>query len=953
MFTWTNHSEEIRFAFEENGTRIPVLRWAQAAPSQQLPAAAAILGLIEAGNAQDIGDVAIVPHIHVAEFDARVASILRLPDAAPFILDIRHNSTIDRPEFQCRWVRQNGQPILGPRRTGCILQVGNREYRLSAEHFRLADGTDRFNETPADDLQARLVKYGNFRASLPAEAQQAIQSTGYLVSTRVAHARAFSLSVSATADGFIFEPVLFSGSENKTEPDANPSPLLPPEYQKTFAIQRFAQQSDCQPRYALSNGWYVVLEPQLQRALSVVRRIQRADKETRRTFVRNPRAALREALGDDCDEDVIESLFVETPDFISQRVLDVGVRQPVAIPWVVQARDPWLPPESFGLLIDGERLTLKREDLPVIQEKLDAAMSAGQSTFEHAGKQIPANADARNALDVLAKQGETVQEDGAKTATLPSLPKGNERDVLLIVDNFLEVGFASKSTPREPVLEMGIPCGLRTTPKRHQVCGIEWLQQAWRSGRTGVLLADDMGLGKTFQALAFLLWLKQNWREKEVPHRPILIVAPTGLLKNWEQEHKQHLESAGLGMALRAHGAGLRSLTIHGNMQPELDRSKLESADWILTTYETLRDHQLSFGSVHFSVIVLDEVQKTKTPGTLMTDAVKAMHADFVLAMTGTPIENRLADLWCIMDTVQPGWLGTLKEFSRTYEQNPDHDDLRSLRRRLDTPADPAPAIMLRRMKADHLEGLPEKKEHIERVVMPSVQAEEYLQAIQDARTVQGRGRMLEVLHRIRNVSLHPLMPDAADPESYIAQSARLIACFKILDNIQKSAQKALIFLESMEMQSALMVMIQNRYGLSEPPLLINGKVDGGRRQARVNAFQTEPGGFGVMVLSPRAGGVGLTLTAANHVIHLSRWWNPAVEDQCTDRVFRIGQQRAVHVYFPLAVHPDPSLSEHSFDLRLHRLLERKRELSRDLLIAPEDAENDAKQLFEETIIDS
>jgi len=169
------------------------------------------------------------------------------------------------------------------------------------------------------------------------------------------------------------------------------------------------------------------------------------------------------------------------------------------------------------------------------------------------------------------------------------------------------------------------------------------------------------------------------------------------------------------------------------------------------------------------------------------------------------------------------------------------------------------------------------------------------------------------------------------------------------LDKIARADEKSLIFVESLDMQPVLAALIQQRFGLDRPPLLISGKVSGPARQQRVNEFQQRGAGFDVIILSPRAGGVGLTLTAANHVIHLSRWWNPAVEDQCTDRVYRIGQKRDVHIYYPQAIHPDPDLREASFDLKLHALLARKRDLSREFLIPPV-VEGDAANLFGETV---
>jgi len=176
---------------------------------------------------------------------------------------------------------------------------------------------------------------------------------------------------------------------------------------------------------------------------------------------------------------------------------------------------------------------------------------------------------------------------------------------------------------------------------------------------------------------------------------------------------------------------------------------------------------------------------------------------------------------------------------------------------------------------------------------------------------------------------------------------AGLTLTFDILDNIAEQKAKALIFLESRQMQGILSEILQRRYRMPTPPLLINGRVSGEKRKTRVNLFQ-ERAGFDVMLLSPRAGGVGFTLTEANHVIHLSRWWNPAVEDQCTDRTYRIGQRRPVHVYYPMAVHP--SYRQHSFDLRLHELLQTKRTLSRTVLAPPTATGQDVESLFNTTI---
>jgi SNF2 family DNA or RNA helicase len=439
----------------------------------------------------------------------------------------------------------------------------------------------------------------------------------------------------------------------------------------------------------------------------------------------------------------------------------------------------------------------------------------------------------------------------------------------------------------------------------------------------------------------------------------MLIVAPIGLLRNWEAEHVMHMLQPGLGEVLVAYGPGIRRLkkSTLGELesgQSVLDRDQLQRADWILTSYETLRDYQISFGLIPFSVAVFDEAQKIKTPGTLMTEAAKAVNADFTITMTGTPVENRLADLWCIVDTSQPGVLGDLKSFSQNYEKNATAEALQELKNKIwhTSATETKPGLMLRRMKEDSLDALPNKYLHPIEQRMPEVQASAYAEVVQQALGAK-EAMILEILHRLRSISLHPFINQASEScsdDAYIQASARLAAAITILDQIHAKGEKALIFLESLDMQNSkeLPLIIKNRYRLPSIPLVINGTVAAPERQKRVERFQAGIG-FDVMILSPRAGGVGLTLTAANHVIHLSRWWNPAVEDQSTDRVYRIGQTREVHVYYPIAVHPQ--FGQHSFDHKLHGLIQRKRELSRSLLVPPAATADEAASLFRETVV--
>jgi SNF2 family DNA or RNA helicase len=330
-----------------------------------------------------------------------------------------------------------------------------------------------------------------------------------------------------------------------------------------------------------------------------------------------------------------------------------------------------------------------------------------------------------------------------------------------------------------------------------------------------------------------------------------------------------------------------------------------------------------------------------------MTSAAKALNADFALGMTGTPVENRLADLWCIADTCQPGALKDLKSFSQKFETGPTPETLKMLREHLwqqeELVGRGDPLMMLRRLKIEKLKGLPEKHEHVIKKEMPKRQLEAYRQAtaLNDLRGPQGT---LGLIQSLRQISLHPGLFDGKDFDP--PDSARFAAMLEVLDRVHKLGEKALVFIESLEIQTAnqLPLLLQRRYSLKQIPLVINGAVGTAERQKRVDSFQSGEGGFDLMLLSPKAGGVGLTLTAANHVIHLSRWWNPAVEDQCSDRAHRIGQNRDVHVYYPMAINPEHP--DQSFDLKLNELMVRKRDLSRSMLMPMEFSKEDYDQLI-------
>lgn len=911
-------------------------------------------GAVVAGD----GDSLLVSWESVAGLSAEELHQVGLPDVSPFMLEIVANGSIlDRDfDIQCGFL-EKGRRVLGVRREGAWLWVSDSEYVLPDPAFAIVEAIDAFNNESEGGLVSRMLRWGRIAEMLP---EEVTVNQEQLRSLRIVVASSFRLDPFINEDDEPdFDPVigrLVTRPAGPVEEERVFDPSLADARQAEFARQ-FRGLSNVKHRYAVGGGVYVVFTPDVEKVLASVRKAQTTSPGDRRDFLLNVsgylRGALEEAPGD-ADIDLDE---VFSDDGLSERVKGVGIWVEKPLPWIKRAAEPWLPPEALGLRIGSQIVPIQAEELPGLRTAILDALEAQVPTVPVTeGISIPADSTTLDAVDELLNRLQPVQppKKGEKRRKRDRLADSDQ--VLLIIDNLDEIRFASRERKhRKPGIAAAEP-SLRTTLLPHQAEGLTWLQQHWDAGNWGALLADDMGLGKTLLALAFLSCLETYAREQRLKPRPMLVVAPTGLLRNWQDEHAKHLSGRGLGVALEAHGRSLRRLRKGASAkrggelklgQPVLDTTVLRNADWVLTTYETLRDYQHSFGRVRWRAGVFDEAQKIKNPGVRVTEAALAMEMDFALLMTGTPVENRVADIWSLLDRAEPGSFGTLKDFSERYERGAD-SALEQLRRTLtQSERDEWPALMLRRLKEDHIEKLPEKRLHRVEVDMPPLQAEEYERVVLDR--AEGASS-LQALHRLRSISLHPRAPGKSDFEEYIQESARLSKTFEILEAIAEKQEKALLFVESRKMQDFLIVALRHRFPLSEDVLVINGAVSGGMRKARVDSFQ-ERTGFDAMILSPRAGGVGLTLTAANHVIHLSRWWNPAVEDQCTDRVFRIGQNRTVHVYLPLAKHP--RFNEYSFDLKLDNLMSRKRHLNREVLAATVATDRDVDDLYRSTMTDA
>ena len=943
---------------------IPVSEWT--ARAARLSGAGALIRLRDDGLAteSEAGRSLEVSWNGVAGLSSDELSCIGLPDAAPFALEVLASGAIYNSDFDIRYgFIANGRRVLGVKRQGAWLHVATQDFVLLDPLYTIAEAMDEFNRAEGADLEARMLGWGQIAEMLPSDAVV----DNHLRSLHIVVASAFALDPFVNEAGEPdFDPVVGRRETKVSKVEVEEQVFkrsLSDARQSQFA-RRFRGLSRVRHRYAAGGNVFVVLTPEVEKALGVVRRAQKGTAEERQEFLRNVSGYLRGAF-DEQGEEAFEIDEVFSDDGLSERVLGVGLWVEKAVPWIQLATEPWLPPEELGLRVGDRFVPLSVDELPGVLEDVRAAIKRGDQTVEAAdGAVIPADATTASALETLIHKTEPIRAgrpdldvDESPSEVPDSDSEAPESDrsnqVLLVIDNLEDLQFQRDREKRERRALSSAP-SLRSTLFPHQEEGLRWLQRHWNAGSSGALLADDMGLGKTLEALAFLSCLKNQAAADGSDGHPLLVVAPTGLLRNWQDEHRKHLGHSGLGQPMEAHGVGLRQLKadarVTGNELgsdpplPKLDIEKLQRAGWVLTTYETLRDYQHSFGRVRWRAAIFDEAQKIKNPSARVTDAALAMNVEFSILMTGTPVENRPADIWSILDRTEPGMFGTMKDFSTRYEAPGEKgaSALENLNRKLTSESD-APALMLRRLKEDHLSDLPDMQVHRHVVDMPRPQAERYEQAVLQHQ--QGES-ILRTLQRLRRISLHPFAPGESDIDQYIQESARLSLTIKILDEIKSRGEKALVFVESLAMQDFLIGGLRRHFGLPNDVLVINGSVSGGKRKARVDEFQ-ERTGFDVMILSPRAGGVGLTLTAANHVIHLSRWWNPAVEDQCTDRIFRIGQERTAYVYLPLARHP--RFGEFSFDLKLDSLLHRKRDMNRRVLAPTAASAEEVRGLYRST----
>jgi len=466
----------------------------------------------------------------------------------------------------------------------------------------------------------------------------------------------------------------------------------------------------------------------------------------------------------------------------------------------------------------------------------------------------------------------------------------------------------------EDALEVeGTPEGFVGTLRPYQERGVAWLALLERTG-LGACLADDMGLGKTATVLALL----QAERTSAGPEAvgPTLVVCPTSVVGNWQREAERFTPD----LRVHVHHGAARART--GELAEQV-----QDVDIVITSYSLVDRDRTALAGIGWSRIVLDEAQNVKNPDAKQTKAVRALRAPYRVALTGTPVENHLGELWSIMEILNPGLLGSASAFREQfsvpierYREQDAADRLRALTQ----------PFVLRRLKTDRtvISDLPEKFEMKvpctltrEQGTLYQAVVDEMLRLIDETDGIERKGLVLATMLRLKQVCNHPAQY-LGDGSALANRSGKLERTIEILSEVIERGEKALLFTQFATMGEMLREHIQHSLGIRAA--FLHGGVTRKRRDEMVRAFQ-ETGGEAaddtpIMVLSLKAGGTGLNLTAANHVIHFDRWWNPAVENQATDRAFRIGQRRDVQVR--------KLVCSGTLEERIDQMIESKRDLA-------------------------
>lgn len=920
MFKSIINKKQFVFFCEENGCSINISSWLEKGYAQYY---SSLQELVDNGYGEATETEYLIPFSGIYELDELEREAFGLPSLYPFDLYVQSDGLITHPSFKYtysfRTFAPNGDILIVESKTGPVVTLNlkglTQSYLLTKDEYQLISAIDEFNALPNEIKSANgnLIQFSNIKEL---SSNSAIILDSVLAGKSVIIPEHIKLSFDYHNGVLDVTPCIDGDKENK------------------FAkmVDGYEDVRDIYPlKQSDGTKTHIVLNDAQKETIKEIKTNYRhvKDKETINKIIESP-------------AEFFDLDTVDISEFYSDRVIEIGLYHPKVYPFVSPYKSQWIPVYQIEDRVNGTTTIAIKDykELSRLESTIQDAQDRQETIVIINGVKLPiedAKEITRRAKEQLDKKEKVKHETNEKTH--------NGIEVLIIKENTEEQEYTETTEPWKMPEKLSLSPDIYLNEvyslKQHQIEGVAWLQCLLNNQLKGCVLADDMGMGKTLQVMYAIDW---HFRHSE-SNQPYLVVAPVSLLENWQNEYTKYFDAPRLPII---------TVTSSPKVIEQTFIEQLSKKQIVLTSYETLRRGQLNFCAVNFAIVVLDEAQKIKTPGTMVTNAAKALKGNFKIAMTGTPVENTFVDLWCITDFAIPGLLGNAKEFARLYQNplknsNSDVDALgKDIRNRID-------GYFMRRMKDSIASELPTKTEITFKENMPEAQLQCYLAALNSVEDEDNAsGRMLQTIMRIRAISDHPCL-DGTDISQYseddiINSSAKMKVTFNILDSIKEKREKVIIFTERKEMQKILQRSIFYKYGIC--PRIVNGEtatksirpnVD--TRQKAIDSFQNADG-FNVIIMSPVATGMGLNVAGANHVIHYSRHWNPAKESQATDRAYRIGQTKDVFVYYPMAT----AESFDTFDVILDRLLNRKIHLATSSLYPSEMIEVGRQEVWDEII---
>ena len=867
----------------------------------------------------------VIPAGAIYELTEGQRRLLSLPAEYPHYLLLKSSGLINQADFKyvptfsvskeygAYALVDSKLPIVSLKSPNSVIN----EFILPETHYQALKEVQLYKDTTNNSDNAGYRSLSRIKPI--AQSDSTIILNDYLRGYNVIEAQCIALSLD------------FSDGILEIKPDLSEDVITDLRIEKNAFTNRFDRRNRVLPVYTIEgedNTEHKVLIPtessqKLSELKSSFRHI--SDSEQISQIIETPELYLDES-------------YFDLKEFYSDRVIEIGLYKPTFTSFISPYESQWVPGFRIEDKFNGTTNIFLNTygAIAELENAIAAAEAAGLKQILYRGYYIDI-ADAKRFVELAKAQ--------LATPRTPIEKSEDGKKVLIIEENAESLGYIVENidvdTPTQYTLHPIHNLRSEINLKPHQNAGVAWLQYLVETKSKGCILADDMGLGKTLQVLCFIDWHNNHINKGK---KPYLIVAPVSLLDNWNKEVKKFLND-GIYNPVILHGGMI-------SKKPNQDDVDwLQSQDIILTNYETVRSGQFNICAVDYAAVILDEAQKIKTPGTYVTCAAKALKADFKIAMTGTPVENTYLDLWCIMDFAIPGLLGNSKEFKAAYQYplKEEGTDIEALGKEL---RDKMGVFFLRRRKVDVLKDLPDKIDFKKEISMTPEQEEAYIREIVAFQKYDEDGEfILELLHRLRRISDSSLLiedkinMEILPVEALVESSGKVKATLNILDEIRKRDEKVIIFCIYKESQRLLQRVVQEKYGIT--PKIINGdtkvlttaRSSNGNysRQQAIDSFEATEG-FNVIIMSPIAAGMGLNVTAANNVIHFARHWNPAKESQATDRAYRIGQEKDVNVYYPIACLSN-KYGFASFEQTLDTLLSRKTNLADSTLFPSEQAE--------------